>query len=198
MKILLVWTHPNETSLVQLLAQEMEKDLIEQGHEVITLDLYRSNFNPVSKDYSSHDEEGEFFAHDHPVAQQHAKWIEEADGYVFVYPVWWWDRPAMLKGWFESLFRWGFAIDVTNRGYIPRLKGKRALVIQTCGSSEEELKKQGAIEVMHGAIGHGTLEFVGIQVDAIETFYSVSKTDEARLLQMKDRLLQVSQSWKGL
>jgi NAD(P)H dehydrogenase (quinone) len=196
MKILLVWTHPNVESLSATFAKTMQETFEKQGHEVTLIDLYRSGFDPMSKDYYVSDI-GEITCDDEPLVLEQRKAIESCNGLVFIYPVWWWDRPALLKGWFDRLFRWGFAIDVTTRGYIPRLTEKRALVVQTCGSSEEDLRAQGAIEPMRGIMVDGTLGLCGIQVDAIQTFYSVGKTDEEKLDKMKARLVEIASLWKA-
>jgi len=35
--------------------------------------------------------------------------IEKADALVFIYPVWWSDCPAKLKGWFDGVWSYGNA-----------------------------------------------------------------------------------------
>lgn len=197
MNILIIWTHPNEKSLSSSIAQSMSKLLEDQGHNVDVIDLYRSGFAPISEQYSIVDK-NQMLSDDGPVVLAHKEKLAQAQAVIFVYPVWWWDRPALLKGWFDRIFRWGYAIDLCPRGHVPLLKGKRAFVIQTCGSPEHVLKDQGAVEVMHGAIADGTLELVGIQVDGVQTFYSVGNMNETRYQEIHQTLEKMAHLWKGL
>ncbi len=41
--------------------------------------------------------------------------------------------PALVKAWFEQVFRYGFAMDVTDRGWVRKLKGKSARLVVTMG-----------------------------------------------------------------
>jgi putative NADPH-quinone reductase len=52
---------------------------------------------------------------------------------VFVYPVWWWVPPAMLKGWLDRVLASGFAFrfETSVNGYQGLLHGRRAAVVTT-------------------------------------------------------------------
>ena len=69
-----------------------------------------------------------------PSIQKAQAAIEEAGHLVVIYPLWLGSMPAMLKGFFEQVFRPGFAIDFGKRTLKPgRLTGKSARVIVTMG-----------------------------------------------------------------
>lgn len=60
--------------------------------------------------------------------------IGSADHIVIIYPLWLGDVPALLKAFFEQVFRPGFAIGTGKRTLSPGLlKGKSARVIVTMG-----------------------------------------------------------------
>jgi putative NADPH-quinone reductase len=69
-----------------------------------------------------------------PSIQKAQAAIDAAGHLVVIYPLWLGSMPAMLKGFFEQVFRPGFAIDFGKRTLKPgRLTGKSARVIVTMG-----------------------------------------------------------------
>ena len=60
------------------------------------------------------------------------KW---ADHLVILYPLWLGSMPALLKAFFEHLFRPGFAFEYHSNGRLPKKKllGKSARIVVTMG-----------------------------------------------------------------
>jgi putative NADPH-quinone reductase len=63
-------------------------------------------------------------------AQEAIRW---ADHLVIVYPLWLGMMPALLKGFFEQVFRPGFAHRTDARGWEALLKGRSARIVVTMG-----------------------------------------------------------------
>jgi len=61
--------------------------------------------------------------------------IAKAEHIVIVYPLWHGTMPALLKGYFEQVFRYGFAMDKGDLNRMPRglLTGKSARIVVTMG-----------------------------------------------------------------
>lgn len=60
--------------------------------------------------------------------------IEQADHLLIIYPLWLGTMPALLKAFFEQVFRPGFAIDPQPGGrWHKRLRGKSARIVVTMG-----------------------------------------------------------------
>jgi NAD(P)H dehydrogenase (quinone) len=83
------------------------------------------------------------------VLAQQAK-VARADGLVLIAPVYWMGFPAMLKGWVERVFSYGFAYALTPEGWdghvsgrVPLLKLKKALVVSTTFFREEDYRAGG-------------------------------------------------------
>ncbi|WP_431928033.1 NAD(P)H-dependent oxidoreductase [Nonomuraea jabiensis] len=76
------------------------------------------------------------------VAAEQAR-LDAAEVWAFIYPVWWTDCPARLKGWFDRVWTAGFA-------YKPvRLRvARQALVLCTAGYSVAELDASGCHQAM--------------------------------------------------
>jgi putative NADPH-quinone reductase len=65
-------------------------------------------------------------------AQETIRW---ADHLVILYPLWHGSMPALLKGFFEQVFRPGFALAYSQSGRMPKklLTGKSARIVVTMG-----------------------------------------------------------------
>jgi putative NADPH-quinone reductase len=59
--------------------------------------------------------------------------IAQADHLLVVYPLWLGTMPAVLKAFFEQVFRPGFAFALGGKAWSRRLKGKSARIVVTMG-----------------------------------------------------------------
>jgi NAD(P)H dehydrogenase (quinone) len=119
--------------------------------------------------------------------------IAWADHLVFIYPIWWFERPALLKGWIDRVFTNGFAFSYGN-GVKGLLKHKKALVVQTAGNTEAELQKDNIIEIIQRPMTEGTLQYCGIADVRVRTFAAVAKgapnQSEVMMTEIRDVLLK--------
>ncbi|WP_026622092.1 NAD(P)H dehydrogenase (quinone) [Ensifer sp. WSM1721] len=121
MRILLVLAHPLEESFAASVARVAKETLEGRGHTVDMLDLYREDFDPRL----SESERGSYFSEPYDDAEV-SGWIarlKAADGLVLVFPQWWFNFPAILKGFFDRVFAPGVAFEHDSAGgrIIPRL-----------------------------------------------------------------------------
>ncbi|WP_420461035.1 NAD(P)H-dependent oxidoreductase [Neolewinella sp.] len=159
--VLLVLAHPNPDSLNGATAKSIERALTEKGHEVRMKDLYRTDFNPILgfKDFGAW-QEGRV-PDDVAKEQKDIAW---ADALVFVYPIWWHERPAILKGWIDRTFTKGFAWDFDDNGRVGKLKDKKAFIAATYGSPEPIYNELDVdMENLFSSVEKGTLAFCGIK-----------------------------------
>jgi NAD(P)H dehydrogenase (quinone) len=171
-KVLIIYAHPNPKSLNHAILEAVTSALIARGAEARVRDLYAMRFDPVLRADELADRHK--LSPDIAEAQADVSW---ADTLIFIYPIWWTDRPAILKGWFDRVFTNGFAFS-TKGGWRGLLNGRKAIVLQTAGGSEEELKKMMQ-PAMDRVMKEGTFGFVGITDVTIKTFYSVVSQSEA-------------------
>lgn len=60
--------------------------------------------------------------------------VRQADHVMIVHPLWLGEQPALLKGFMEQVFRYGFAVQKPGaRGWTGLLKGKSARIVVTMG-----------------------------------------------------------------
>lgn len=130
-RVFVVFAHPSHESYNYALLQRLTTGLASAAHEVQVSDLYEQGFDPAM----TADELYRHHAPESVVAEQRK--VLWAQLLIFVYPVWWWSPPAILKGWLERVVCLDFAFryDIKRLGYAGLLEGREAVVIST-GSSD--------------------------------------------------------------
>lgn len=139
MKVLVVYCHPSENSFTDKVKKSFVKGLEDAGHTYIISDLYAEKFNPIMSE-EEYLREG-FYHLDTPVSpdvireQERINW---SDIIVFIYPDFWTASPAMLEGWFQRVWTYGFAY-----GDYPEMKKleKAIFFITMGGSMKDEIRK---------------------------------------------------------
>jgi NAD(P)H dehydrogenase (quinone) len=120
------------------------------------------------------------------VREQQAK-VARAEGLVFISPVFWMGFPAILKGWLERVFAYGFAYTLTPEGWkgnlegrVPLLKQRKGLILTPTFFTEEEYDR-GWRQAMDTILCDWGLEMAGVQEAEHVYFYAVlAAGDETR------------------
>ena len=145
MKVFIIYCHPSEDSFTREVRDSFMAGLESAGHEYILSDLYRMRF---SSDLSEDEYRREAFYQREmglPVeVRQEQEKINASDAIVLIYPVFWTDAPAKLKGWFDRVFSFGFAYG-ENRTMKQLEKG---LVLCVAGNTLEYFERTGLGDAM--------------------------------------------------
>jgi NAD(P)H dehydrogenase (quinone) len=148
MNILIVYSHPSEKSYTFQILKHLKSLILNQNWNLEISDLYAMNFQ---SDMSANEYEREgFVKRELPISEdvlaEHEK-IENADCIIFLYPVWWSDCPAKLKGWFDRVYSVGYAYGQTDE--FKKMKTiPHGIVICTAGHPNEFLKEIGIAQSM--------------------------------------------------
>ena len=212
MKVLLVFAHPEPRSLNGALRDVAIKELEAQGHEVRISDLYadgwksevdRADFPSLAPEArlvpvaaSRYAFEGNTLTGDVKVEIEKLLW---ADVLILQFPLWWFAMPALLKGWVDRVFAYGFAYGVgehSEKRWGDRygegtLAGKRAMLIVTAGGWEQHYAARGVngpIDDLLFPINHGILYYPGYDVLPPFVVYRVDRLDEAAFAPIAERL----------
>jgi NAD(P)H dehydrogenase (quinone) len=105
--------------------------------------------------------------------------IERADAMAFIYPVWWSDCPAVLKGWFDRVLTYGYAYyydDAEERH--TEITIEKAVVICSAGHTEEHLEETGIAEAMRRIMLHDRLLGIGVKSAAMEILGGMMPGDD--------------------
>jgi putative NADPH-quinone reductase len=135
MEVLVVCAHPHEDSFNPALTAAVERGCRRAGHHVTTLDLYALGFSAAMSTAEHRAYHGDHPLVD-PMVAEHAEHVRRAEVLVFVYPTWWSQPPAILRGWLERVLVPGVAFRFDAHGKVrPGLRHVRRIVgISTYGA----------------------------------------------------------------
>jgi NAD(P)H dehydrogenase (quinone) len=164
MHVYIVYAHPSDESFTHAVLSEFVRGLKEAGHSVEICDLYAIGFKAtLSRDEYKREVGSD---PDSPVADdvqtQHIQ-IDQADALAFVYPLWWGDCPAQLKGWFDRVLAYGYAYTYEDGKFLPRLQTSKALVVCTAGDAVETLEANGVAPSMRSVMLDNRLRGSGVK-----------------------------------
>jgi putative NADPH-quinone reductase len=190
MKNLIIFAHPeSKNSHNGKILQIVKEKLEENKEETTIIDLYGEKFDPlVSKE--------EWSGIQNKTVQKYQNLVKEAHRLIFIYPVWWYGAPAILKGFFDRVFTNGFAYNFQKEeaihkigkmcfgplcgtkmfypifnSFLPvkrHLQGKSALIIRTYGGEKEAKELYGCATEYN--VDKAILELCGIKVEKVEWF----------------------------
>lgn len=109
MNILVIKSHPRASGFSHQIAETYKKKQELAGNTVEILDLTLAE---NQQSYSSFSDETHLMEDDSTKRMQEK--ITWADELVFVFPVWWFDCPAIMKNWIDRNFTSGFAYKHEN------------------------------------------------------------------------------------
>ena len=135
MRFLVIFAHPLRESFAASAADTVTETLKSRGHTVDFLDLYAEDFDPRLTVAERASYMTDHF--DRSAVDQHIKRLQAADGLILVFPQWWFNLPAILKGYFDRVFAPGVAFKLDPEGgrLIPELTNIRHFwVVTTTGS----------------------------------------------------------------
>lgn len=212
MNVLLVFAHPEPRSLNGALRDVAVEELKAQGHEVCISDLYaerwksavdRADFPELSPDErlipilaSKKAFETDTLTEDVKAEIDKLLW---ADVLILQFPLWWFSMPAILKGWVDRVFAYGFAYGVgehSERRWGDRygegtMAGKRAMLIVTAGGWAEHYSPRGvngAIDDLLFPINHGILYYPGYDVLPHFVVFRVDRFEASAFEPIAERL----------
>lgn len=139
---LIVFCHPdNQNSANAKILKRVKKTFEEYNIKYQVRDLYSMKFNPVM----SKKELQEIREKKHLKSmEKERQYVKEAEVVVFIYPIWWNNMPAILKGYVDKVFSLGLAFSIDDEKGKRNIKFKKAVVFNTMGSSEDAFAETGA------------------------------------------------------
>ena len=195
MRILLVLSHPRPDSFNASVAAALRESLEGEGHEVDLMDLHGEGFRPEMRPEDLEAAATGRFAPD--VAALQAR-VSAAGGLAFVFPVYWFGPPAMVKGFVDRVLFEGFAFRFLPGGRVEGLLGQeRALILCTAGASALLYRTFGFHRPMQKVLVDWTLRMCGIRTIRLEIFHEVAEATDARRQGYLDQVKRLGRTFFG-
>jgi NAD(P)H dehydrogenase (quinone) len=191
MNVFIVYAHPEKRSFNSAMKDLAVAALTEQGHQVVVSDLYDMHFWAGAG-------QGDFIAQSaEPLnlqasqltalktagfAPEIAAEIEKLRAcnlLILHFPLWWFSMPAIMKGWIDRVFTYGFAYGVMG-GPSTNLAGRKALVVTTTGgpAATYTATTRGTVDDYLKHLLVGSLAFCSMEVLPTFVGYGVAYLDE--------------------
>ncbi|WP_432400400.1 NAD(P)H-dependent oxidoreductase [Wukongibacter sp. M2B1] len=179
MKTTIIFAHPWHGSFNKAIMDTivMELNTKKKGYQII--DLNKETFDPVLNEselalYSR----GEY---EDVLVEKYQDMLKYSDEVIFIFPMWWYSVPAVLKGFIDKVMLKNFAYKEEKY----RLKGlltnvKRTTVVTTSQAPTWYLKYVAGNPIKRSFI-QGTLKQIGFKnIKWINSDYTTSGTDKKR------------------
>lgn len=128
MNVLIVTAHPSSTGFTHKIANRYKQEKEERGHDVFIMDLYKKKYSQPFLDFENIKTDWKPTAA-HKTIQEKIQWADEI---VFVFPIWWFGPPAIMKNFLDQNFTAGFAYKYNKNGVRKELlEGRTARIFAT-------------------------------------------------------------------
>ena len=156
----IIYAHPYEQSFNHAIVQRVRELLESKGEAYKLIDLYADGFNPAyTKEELALFNQGKALD---PLVLHYQEILKKTDRLIFIFPIWWADMPAIVKGFEDKVFLKTLAYNPTPTG----IKGcltqiREAVVITTSTAPTWYLKFFCGNVIGKTMIGH-TLKGIGV------------------------------------
>jgi NAD(P)H dehydrogenase (quinone) len=161
MKNLIIYAHPNAASLNHFFKQTIIESLEKLGNEIVVRDLNEINFNPV---LSLDDMRGQRMGQVADDVKTEQDFISWADQIIFIYPIWWTGMPAIMKGYIDRVFSYGFAYRYDQGVQKGLLNGKQTIIVNSHGKSNDEYEAMGMNKALTLTSDTGIFAYSGLEI----------------------------------
>ena len=113
--------------------------------------------------------------------------VAAADGLAFIAPIMWMNFPAILRGWIERVFTYGFVYTMSSEGWLqgdlsgrqPLLKQRKAVIMTPTFFRESDYRDSGCGAAIERLVDDFGFRYPGIEQVEHVYFYAVNAVDDA-------------------
>lgn len=165
MKPVILLAHPYCKSFNHHVKDVVVETFKEKGKDPVVIDLSADGFNPVlsTEDLRLY-MRGE--TSDQKV-RDYQRILNDCEELVIIFPIWWYEAPALLKGFLDKVFLPGFAFDETADGLLGKLGHIQRTTILTTSEVETSFMREKVGNPIETSLLETTFELCGIQGDKL-------------------------------
>ncbi|MDE5054421.1 NAD(P)H oxidoreductase [Niallia taxi] len=185
MKIKLVVAHPRKDSLTFAVMNRFIEGMKQNGNEIDVLDLYNDGFDPL---YSAEDErdwknpEKVFL----PSVQKEMDRVLAADAIVFVFPIWWYNIPSIMKTYLDRVW---------NIGIFSQLADKKVLWIALAGGTEAVFQKYDYANMISHYLNNGIGRYARMKESRVEYLYDTLSQSKEHIAGLLEQAYQIGKTY---
>lgn len=159
--ITIIYAHPWDGSLNKAILETVINGLNSKNEKYQIIDLNKDNFNPVlTQSELALFSKGE---HQDPLVTQYQSMLKNTNELIIIFPIWWYDVPAILKGFWDKVMLKGFAYTEGSFGLKGELTHIRSAKVITTAQSPRWYLKMFAGNPIQGTFINASLKGVGIK-----------------------------------
>jgi putative NADPH-quinone reductase len=165
MNVLVVVSHSRKDSLTFQVTDRFVQGLTEAGHQAEIVDLHEIGFDPILRagDEPDYTQDNQRFS---PQIETEITRLKKHDAIAFVFPLWWWHLPAMLKGYIDRVMNNSFAYGSN------KLHHQQILWIALAGVTEEQMNKRSYGDSIQNLLNVGIADYCGVTNSKVEFLYN--------------------------
>lgn len=184
MKSLIILAHPYDKSFNHFIMNEVEREL-KKTKEVKVIDLVKDKFDAgLSQEDLSVYMQGKT---SDPRVLEYQKDLLDCDDLVLIFPIWWYEAPAIFKGFLDKVLLPGFAFDEIDQKLVGKLGHIKRLTVLSTSEVLTDFMRNKAGNPIETSMMNMTLAICGIVTDTLwlNCERIVSGTDQDRELYIK-------------
>ena len=139
MKTTIIFAHPWHDSFNKAVLDESVNTLDKKSVEYNVIDLNKDNFDPVLNE-----EELRLYKRgesNDPLVKKYNEYLDETDNIILIFPIWWYDMPAIMRGFFDKVMLKDSSYTEDEQGLHPIRNIKNTLVLTSSSAADDFLVK---------------------------------------------------------
>jgi len=157
----IVFAHPWHGSFNKAILDTATKELQNNKTAYQVIDLNKDGFSPVMTEnelalYARGESQD-------PSVNKYQSMLKVTDRLVFIFPLWWYDVPAVLKGFFDKVMLKDFAWTESGTGLKGKLTHIQSAMVITTAQSPKWYIKYFAGNTIQSTFIRATLKGIGIK-----------------------------------
>jgi NAD(P)H dehydrogenase (quinone) len=157
----IVISHPRDRSFTAAVAQAYANSCEALGDTVVVRDLYKIGFDPRLR--STELPFDPFFQPSQDVIAERDS-LRDCETFAFFYPLWLNSPPAMIKGYWERVFGFGFAYGAGGHSYNPLLSGRHLISFSSSGAPASWMRETGNLGAVNTLFDDAFAAVCGLRV----------------------------------
>jgi NAD(P)H dehydrogenase (quinone) len=159
MHILSVIAHPSSASFCHAVLERFATGTKDAGHSHEIADLHKEQFSPVMTARDLQQFEGVSMPDD---VKNEQRRVERSDALCLIFPTWWYQMPAMMKGWLDRVWSAGWAYEWEHDPEGSLLKPRPCVMLIPTGVSEVMEAEWQCVKSIEHVYRKGVLGYCGV------------------------------------